>query len=144
MDDTKVLETMDKQLNETVDMTEELYELKGRINLVYLDVLDKYMNTKAVVEFNFLEFLKGQTKNIDTREKFEILMANIISDMEKIEPKTTVLKWELKLAKRVYNDVALAKGKLFQFQNEKVKVKYDGQDVEFNPITFVEKGDLPS
>jgi len=144
MDDTKVLETMDKQINETVDMTEELYEMKGRINLVYLDVLDKYMNTKAVVEFNFLEFLKAQTKNIDTREKFETLMATIISEMEEVEPKTTVLKWELKLAKRVYNDVALAKGKLFQFQNEKIKVKYDGQDVEYEPITFIKKEDLAS
>ena len=132
--DDKIEYSVAKSTFESVDIKKEQFEMIQKINKIYHETLQKYMNTKVVVEFNFLEFLKSQTVGITTQEEFKSLMLTIIDTMKSKENRSQVENYELSLARKIYRDVALGKGEKFEYND--IEVDYDGQTVVFDPFSM--------
>jgi hypothetical protein len=127
---------------ETVDLPEEQYEMMEKINFIYKGALDEYMNSPAVVKFNFLEWLKSQTVGIQTKDEFKSLMETILATMETNKVRTRTEKIEYRLARKIYKDVAFGQGQRYEVVENKIDVDYDGQTVQFKPITFKDLQDM--
>ena len=136
----KILTSVAKATFESVELPEEQYDMIQKINKIYHDTLKKYMETKEVVEFNFLEFLKIQTVGISTKEEFKSLMLTIIETIKTKEKRTQIENYELSLARKIYRDVVLGQGKNFEY--DKLEVDYDGQKVEFSPFKLLTGKDI--
>lgn len=131
----KILHSVAKSTFESIEMPEEQYDMIQKMNTIYHETLQKYMNSKAVVEFNFLEFLKTQTKGITTKKEFESVMMTIIETMQTKPNRSKTENYEYSLARKIYKNVVLGQGKNYEY--DKIEVDYDGQKVEFSPFELL-------
>lgn len=134
----KVLTAVAKATFENVEMPEEQYDMIQKINKIYHDTLQKYMNAKVVVEFNFLEFLKTQTVGITTKKEFESVLLTIIETMKQ-KNRSQTENYEYALARKIYRDVVKGQGQNYEL--DKIKVDFDGQPVEFSPFKLLTEKD---
>jgi hypothetical protein len=129
------------ELFDEVEMTKDEFEKTARLNFVYKEVLEKYMQTKAVVEFNLMVEIEKVALSCKTLDEFGEYLNKAIQELTSKTP-TRIEKIELQLIKRIYRDVVKGKGQLYD--GNKIATYYDGQKVEFSAITFddLEKGNI--
>jgi len=126
----KALANLVERINDNEIVNEEMGVLSLRIHKVYSDAIKNYFGSKAVVQFNFLEFLKGFSKNVKSPNDFEKIVADIIEQFKAKETLTWIEQNEYAMAKKVYRDVCLGKGKEFEYGKE-LKADYDDQEIRF-------------
>ena len=136
----QVLANFAKAVDEIEIINEPLAELGGRVHKVYSDVLHQYLSSPAVIQFNFLEYLKKETKDITTPQEFGDKISALLKQIKAKKDKTPTELIEHKILKRIYNDVVLAKGEIFDYGKE-VHANYDNEDIKF--LGFFNPEDKP-
>lgn len=129
--ENNILEVVAKATYETVDFKEEHYNLISKMNGLYVKKLEKYINSKPVVEFNFLEWLKTQTVGITTKAEFASVLNQIINTIKSKRNRTRIENIELRLTEQIVHDVIQGFGNEYELDSGKVKVNYDDQIVAF-------------
>lgn len=136
--DKKALAKFMKSVNEIEIKDEDMERLSLLIHEVYAKVVKKYINLQAVIQFNYLEDLKKRTKNCKTPKEFAKIVESDLTLMELKTNKTAIEQNEYLMAKKVYNDVVLGKGKEFEYGKD-LTFKYDDQDIRFAGFFDVDK-----
>ena len=129
-----------KAIDEIEIINEPMAEVGGRVHKVYRDVLDEYLSTRVVIQFNFLEYLKTYTKDCKTPVEFKEKVIALLNQMKEKKDKTPTEIIEHKMLKRIYNDVVLAKGEIFEYGKD-ITAKYDNEDIKF--LGFFNPEDKP-
>ena len=119
-----------KAVDDIEIINEQMAEVGGRVHKVYRDVLEEYLASPAVIQFNFLELLKRESKNFSTPQEFGDKVREYLKMMKDKKEKTRTELIEFKILKRIYNDVVLAKGDVFEYGKE-VHARYDNEDIKF-------------
>ena len=119
-----------KAVNNIEVKSEEMETLSLKIHEVYANVIKKYLENPAVIQFNYLDNLKGRTKQCKTPEEFAEIVSKDIEIMEAKTEKSRIEEIEFAIAKKVFKDVVQGKGKEFEYGKD-LSFKYDDQDVRF-------------
>lgn len=128
--DKKSLAKFVKAVNKIEIKSEEMETLSLKIHKVYSDVVQKYLLTQSVIQFNYLENLKERTKKCKSPEEFAEIVEKDIELMENKTEKTRIEEIEYLMAKKVFKDVVQGKGKEFEYGKD-LTFKYDDQDIRF-------------
>ena len=131
--ENKVLAEFAKQANELEIVNEDMASISLKIGEVYYNTVQKYFASEVVIQFNYLEDLKKRTENVKTTEEFKAivesdlkLMKRRLLDNGKL---TKIEDAEYRMARKVWNDVCLGKGKDHDFSD--IKINYDDQEIRF-------------
>jgi hypothetical protein len=138
--DKQVVADFFKAVDEIEIINEPMAEVGGRVHKVYRDVLEEYLASPAVIQFNFLEYLKRESKDFATPKEFGDKVRELMKIMKAKKEKSRTELIEFKILKRIYNDVVLAKGDIFDYGKE-VHARYDNEDIKF--LGFFNPEDKP-
>ncbi|MFA5196362.1 MAG: hypothetical protein WC401_11245 [Bacteroidales bacterium] len=134
----KALAKLVKSINNMETTNEEMEALSLRVHEVYANVLQKYLSSVCVIQFNYLENLKERVKNCKSQQEFKVIVENDIEIMEAKNDKTRIEMIEYGMAKKIYRDVVQGKGKEFEYGHN-LLFKYDDQDIRYAGFFDIEK-----
>jgi len=113
--------------------SEEMVGLGSKMHEVYATVIKKYLSTPAVIQFIYLEDLRKRCENVKTVDEFSTIVESDLNAMAERSHKnngfTKTEEIEYRIAKKVYKDVVLGKGKDFKYG--KLEFEYDDQKITF-------------
>jgi hypothetical protein len=116
----------------------ELYETTLRANEFYSKMLEKYLKSNIVIQFNLIQHIKANAKNFKDLADMQKFVWNIIetlNDKLLAETITDIEKKELNVANRFYKKVVLGKGKMYDI-TKNLKFEYDDETIDFEPIVL--------
>ena len=128
--DRQALANLAERANGIEIVDESMAELSLKIHEVYSKVITKYLDTEVVIQFNYLESLKTRSKLFKTKEQFRALVESDLEIMKAKGDKTRIEAIEYLMAKKVYRDVVLGKGKEFEYGQD-LRFRYDDQEVRY-------------
>lgn len=131
--ENKVLAEFVKQANDLEIVNEDMASISLKIGEVYTNAIKKYFAADAVIQFNYLEDLKTRSAKVKTAEEFkEIVQSDLKAMKQRLLDNGNLTKIEdaeYRMARKVWNDVCLGKGKDHDFSD--IKINYDDQEIRF-------------
>lgn len=131
--ENKALANLVEKANSLKIENDEMETLSLKIGELYHNTLKKYFDCEPVIQFNYLEDLKKRTASVKSLAEFKEIVGKDIETMETRRSEngklTKIEETEYRIAKKVWRDVCLGRGKDHDFSD--IKVNYDDQEIRF-------------
>ena len=118
---------------------QDLLDIKLRLMKLQNNIYERYFSNSDVIKLNYLEYMRKETRKLSSKEELKEWLEAEIKRMKSVGREFThIERIEYRLVRKIYKDVINGDGERATWVDgiKALEIDYDGEKIQFDPITF--------